>query len=100
MGDIDHIALRVDEMQVLTPEQACHYRIIHKSKANGNLIFYIDQNSFHATVVDELEMIFGNAVLLEKTSSEIISKSLSKYYRVEHTTNIVKAVKGNYDDFL
>jgi type IV pilus assembly protein PilB len=100
MEALDHISLRVDEMQMLTAEQAWHYRIIPKSKDNGVFSFYIDQKSFHPSIADELEMILGNTVSLEATSSEVIHKSLSKYYRVERQSNVTAAVNGSYDDFL
>jgi general secretion pathway protein E/type IV pilus assembly protein PilB len=100
MEELDHIALRVDEMQLLTPEQAWHYRIIPKSNGTARVIFYIDESTHAADTVDELEMILGKTVLLEKVKSEIIQKSLSTYYRVDHNTSKVAEVKGSYDDFL
>lgn len=99
MEQIDYIQLKAGEMQVLTPEQAWHYRIIPKSRDNGALAFYVDKNSYHPGIAEELEMILGKMVSFEKIEPEIISKSLSKYYRLERGNNPV-TVNGSYDDFL
>jgi len=64
---------------------------------------YVDEDKFHNQLADELEMLFGKTVTLEKTSATVIQKTLGKYYRNTNTHAAVKQVSsGNVkaDDFL
>ena len=84
----EYIALKADDLQLLTPEQAWHYRIIPKSHSEDSLIFYADEH--HLTennVADELEMLFGKTILLEKKDSGVIQQSLSRHYRKQQNDN-------------
>lgn len=87
-------------MQLLTPEQAWHYRIIPKSIGNDNLSFYIDETAFNSGINNELEVVFGKSIILEKIDWARINKTLSKYYRIDHNKNASIAAKGTHDDFL
>lgn len=103
MTENDYISLNTDQQQLITTEQAWHYRIVPKEKQNGSLYFYIDETKAVSSVKDELEILFGKNINLEKTSSELIQKTLGRYYRRGQQGKVSKQVSlaGNKtDDFL
>jgi general secretion pathway protein E/type IV pilus assembly protein PilB len=76
----DHIPLAIDLQQHLTTDQAWHYAIVPKSAQHGTLELYVDEAHFKAGLEEELEVLLGKHIVLEKTSSERVRKTLSKYY--------------------
>ena len=103
MTENDYIKLNTDQLQLITTEQAWHYRIIPKEKQNGSLHFYIDETMGGPNTRDELEILFGKPVTLENTSFETIQKTLGKYYRRGEKSKESKQVNlsGNKtEDFL
>lgn len=104
MKETDYIPLSIDLQHAITPQQAWHYHIIPKS-AEGNLQLglYVSDEKFHSQLSDELEMLFGKPVQLEKAAAAVIQKTLGKYYRNTHAhANIKQVSAGNIkaDDFL
>ncbi|HET6990285.1 MAG TPA: ATPase, T2SS/T4P/T4SS family, partial [Bacteroidia bacterium] len=83
----DHIPLAIDLQQQLTTDQAWHYAIVPKLMHNGTLELYIDEANWSARtpsekngLEEELEVLLGKRIIFEKIASEIIRKTLSKYY--------------------
>jgi len=76
----DHIPLSTDLQQLLTTEQAWHYGIVPKRSENGKLELFVDETCYTSMLQDELELLLGKQVLLEKQPSPVIRKTLSKYY--------------------
>lgn len=76
----DHIPLAIDLQQQLTTDQAWHYFVVPKTSHNGTLELYIDETNYKNGVEEELEVLLGKHIVLEKASSEIVRKTLSKYY--------------------
>lgn len=101
MAEQEYIPLKTDDLQLLTPEQAWHYRIIPKGQTHSAISFFIDEKE-PADAVEQLEMIFGKSIFLEPRQSEMIQKSLSKYYRQDQQDSRVKSLSftGNSEDFL
>lgn len=103
MDDLDHIPLNVDLQQLLTTEQAWHYRIIPKSIAKDKIEFYADDNNFSAYLKDELEILLGKNVELERVSHELVQKTLGKYYLRTNGYSTAKKTavySDKPDDFL
>jgi general secretion pathway protein E/type IV pilus assembly protein PilB len=102
MDQLDYIPLKVEDLQLLTPEQAWHYRIIPKEKTTSQLSFFIDVNNYSSIIEEELEMLFGKIISLDKKETDIISNSLSRYYRQEEKKGELKNLSSNSssDDFL
>lgn len=100
----DPIPLTIDLQQQLTTDQAWHYAIVPKSAHNGTLELYIDETNFKSGLEEELEVLLGKQVVLEKASSDSIRKTLSKYYlrNTNHTpagkVQSIAAKQG--EDFL
>ncbi|MFN6946683.1 MAG: GspE/PulE family protein [Cytophagaceae bacterium] len=102
LNSSNEILLKAEELQVITPEQAWHYRIIPKEFNSGIARFYIDKANVYEGLEDELEMLFGRSISFDFLSSDIIQKSLSRFYRQEKNNLQEKARKysGDPDDFL
>jgi len=99
---IQAIDISAELQQIITTEQAWHYNIIPKSKAENKLEFYIDESKDIKSVGEELEMLFDVNIWLEKISADIIHKSLSKFYRKGESAKSNSTVKAdvNREDFL
>lgn len=77
-----YIELSAELLQLITPDQAWHYRIVPKSTENGTLTFYSEEGNSSA---DELELLFGKNIELITTETLIIQKTLGKYYRKQNS---------------
>ncbi len=77
----DYIELSTDLQQILSSGQAWHYFVIPKYANDNKLGFFVDQNEANGFHKEELEMLFGKEVELFPTESDIIRKTLAKYYR-------------------
>lgn len=102
MQDLDYIPLRVEDLQVITAEQAWHYRIIPKENSAGMLTFFIDESADAPSVEEELEILFGKNISLEQASRDLVANSLSRYYRQEERDTRIKSISynGHSEDFL
>ncbi len=100
---MDHISLTIDLQQVITPEQAWHYNIVPKSVHGATLEFYVDQDKQSNSLLQELEILLGKVVVLEKTESLVIQKTLGKYYRKQNERTDSRRTEVDIkkaDDFL
>ncbi len=70
--------------QLISTEQAYHYRIIPYQQHNGSISFKTDVDSKEA-LRNELQIIFGKQVLLVEESTEKIQKLLALNYRKTKT---------------
>lgn len=103
MAENESITINTDLQQLITTEQAWHYGIVPKSNGGSNIAFYIDDTKNSKSIKDELEMLLGKNIQLELTNSEIITKTLGRYYRKGKKQESGKnATLVNYksDDFL
>ncbi|MFI5219072.1 MAG: GspE/PulE family protein [Bacteroidia bacterium] len=103
MDDLDHIPLNVDLQQVLTTEQAWHYRIVPKSVERNKIELYADTKHFSNDIMNELEILLGKNIEVEKVSHDLIQKTLGKYYRRTNgytTTKKTELYSEKPDDFL
>ena len=83
-GDVitrDYYEITTGEQQFLNAEQAFHYQIVPKCIGKHSLEFYIDELHFSHSLVDELELVFGLPVTLEKADSNKVQRTLTRYYR-------------------
>ena len=74
MDNLDYLPLTVGDMQLLTPEQAWHYRVIPKLQTEKSLTFFAEDRSGNDAVAEELEMIFGKQVILEWQENDLIQR--------------------------
>jgi general secretion pathway protein E/type IV pilus assembly protein PilB len=103
METVEIKSIKVDALQVLTPQQAWHYRIIPKTQSVDTLVFFIDAAvTTKDRVAEEMEMLSGKSITLEPLATDIISEALSRYYRREQTDSRVKSLSysAQSEDFL
>ncbi|NQX97041.1 MAG: type II/IV secretion system protein [Flavobacteriales bacterium] len=89
--------------QTISTDQAWHYHIIPKSIDEETFVFYADEAKMNSSLSDELEMIFGLTVKIVTVSSEKITKTLGKYYRLTYKNKRAETVSfegTNQDDFV
>ncbi len=68
--------------QLVSTEQAWHYRIIPKSSTKDEIIFFISEQFVnHQAFLNELEILFGKKIGFDSIPEEIIQKNLTRYYR-------------------
>ena len=91
MSEIKSIALEVESQQLITSDQAWHYKIVPKSDQVEDLLsFYADEDAWTESLQSELEMLFGKRVVLEKCQTDVIHQTLGKYYRKGKTNGQAK----------
>lgn len=98
----DNIEIKAEVQQLVSSEQAWHYGIIPK-RISGNIIeFYIDEGSINNAIAEELEVLFDKKVVFIGISSEVLKKTLGKYYRKgnKKASGQVRSLNVNSDDFL
>jgi general secretion pathway protein E/type IV pilus assembly protein PilB len=99
----DAISLTAEMQQTISTDQAWHYHIVPKSVDNETFVFYADEAKMNSSLSDELEMIFGLNIKIVPVSSEQITKTLGKYYRVTYKNKTAETVSfegTNSDDFV
>jgi general secretion pathway protein E/type IV pilus assembly protein PilB len=77
----DYFELETTAQQFLRPEQAFHYQIVPKQISSKTLSFFVDELHYRHDLEDELELVFGLPVSLERTDSRKVQKTLTRYYR-------------------
>jgi len=100
---MDYIPLTTEQQQMITSTQAWHYHIVPDSIHNDTISFYYDEQQYFEELKDELELLFGKTIILHKQPSDLILKTLGRYYRkseVENKSNTAFASDYASDDFL
>ena len=87
MSKVDYIPLEVQLVQLITSEQAWHYRIIPKEVLNDKISFLTDAST--DDIVNELEMLYGKEIVLIKADKGIIENTLGRYYRLSKSRSKV-----------
>ncbi len=65
---------------LLTGKQAWHYRIVPYAEASGRLRCYGDEEIKNASLEDELQLLTGQTILIDRIASEQLQPLLEKYY--------------------
>jgi type IV pilus assembly protein PilB len=79
------IHINQQTISLLTGKQAWHYRVVPSQHQNGNLHLYADDAFNYPGLQDELEMLTGRKISLEKIPAPIIQELLELHYRKEQT---------------
>lgn len=80
-GMSNAININQQTISLITSKQAWHYRIVPGEHSNGSLHFYADRDFPYANLEDELEMLTGKKIFLEKIAGEEIQLLLESYYQ-------------------
>lgn len=97
---MEHIKLDPEIKQMLTPEQAWHYKVIpHKDEADSFILYFAAQ-AIDPSVVRELEMVLGRKFIPRSIDAQVIEKTLSIYYRLtKRVAGPDKMLNTTGDDF-
>ncbi len=92
-----------DLLQLITADQAWHYRIIPKEQKKEGWSFFVDDACDSSSIQAELEILWGVSIQLEQFPSEEIKLALGRFYRqaeerVESQTQ--EQYTGDADNFL
>jgi type IV pilus assembly protein PilB len=101
----ENITLSADVQQLITAGQAWHYFIIPKNAYDGVLEVYIDEQNANDQVKDELEVLLNKKIKFEKIDSDVLRKTLGKYYRktengTDKKTSATHITNYQAEDFL
>ena len=102
MNLTEEITLVTDNLHLLTKDQAWHYRVLPKSRLNGQFTLYCEDTADLNELAAELEILLGTQVKLEPVAAVQIARLLSKYYIKENAAQGAAQyqVSHNPDDFL
>lgn len=98
---MDQIEIDTRTQQLLTPEQAWHYKIIPKEKKDKLCLFISD--TIGESLRDELDLVFGFGLELFPVPHDSILKALSRYYHTYNeggNFNIEQLSEQDVDGFL
>ncbi len=101
------IEIPVSLKQLITSEQAFHYRILPFKQLDHQVFFKTDQSNIES-LQQELQIVLDTEVVLERVETEQLNKYLSTYYRksnasktedFSYETNFLKKLIGTAQDF-
>jgi type IV pilus assembly protein PilB len=76
----EYIHLETETMQAITSDQAWFYRIVPKKVYDGIFELYYDEVKDGDLLREELEVLTGKHIELVSTQSEVIERTLNRYY--------------------
>lgn len=80
----ENLNIPTELQQLISAEQAYHYRIIPSEQHNGSITFKTDSSTTES-LSQELQIIFGKKVSVVATSTEVIQKTLALNYRKQES---------------
>lgn len=96
----EEIIVLAENQHCISSDLANHYRIVPKSVTNLEIEFYADDALADENSKEELELLMGKEIILERIPSNVIEKALSVYYRKERLSNPSKSLTIDKGDFL
>jgi len=89
-------------ISLISGKQAWHYRIVPASQENGKIFLYAEDNLPDDGLTNELEMLIGKTIILQKTKSHTIEALLKTWYPNDQldTRQQNAFYHGNPDAFL
>ena len=101
MNLTEDITLLTEYVHLVTKDQAWHYRVLPKHKANDHLLLYCDEGADVNGLISELEVLLNQTILLEPIPAAHVSRLLSKYYIKDSAAQGSSQMQiNNADNFL
>jgi type IV pilus assembly protein PilB len=97
---LEYIPLTTEIMQVITPDQAWHYRIIPKNTAQREIELYADSISCSDLIQHELEILLDKRIVMHSVDSALIERTLNRFYLRNNARKTTSALDLNSDEFL
>ncbi len=79
----DDVSSLLENIGMITPAQAWHYRIVPHKKEGEQLFFLGEETNCLPAIAEELEMLFGKSVSLLPAPVPVIEQLLNTHYRRE-----------------
>lgn len=96
--------LEIDEniRHSISDQQAWHYHIVPKEMSDAKWTLYIEDSYDTESVKEELELTFNRSIQFEVVESEILRKTLNRYYRISDSeAQSLKTISNsNANNFL
>jgi type IV pilus assembly protein PilB len=101
MSVTEEIILLTENIHWLTKDQAWHYKVLPKHKANDHYLLYCEDGVDKDTLAAELELLLNQDVRLEPIPGTQVARLLSKYYIKDNAAQGSSQMHiNNADDFL
>lgn len=103
MNNYSTFQLSAEQVHLLKPEQAWHYRIVPLEKENGIFKLLIDREQDISYLKAELSVIFDYAINLQEIESADIERLLHTFYfrnEGESSYHQVKELSAQQSDFI
>lgn len=101
MNLTEDIVLLTENIHWLTKDQAWHYRVLPKNKADDHFLLYCDQTADKNALIPELEILLNLTVKLCPIPASQIARLLSKYYIKDNAApGAAQFQINNADNFL
>jgi len=101
MNLTEDITLLTENIHLLTKDQAWHYRVLPKNKANDLFLLYCEEGADQNALSSELEILLNQEIRLEPIPATQIARLLSKYYLKDNAAQGSSQVQiSNADNFL
>ena len=81
MSEMNNLSVSAELQQVIPSDLAWHYRVIPQEITEELAKFYIDDTQNLTTVAEELTALLGKNVELIPGKSDVIQRSLGKFFR-------------------
>lgn len=94
----EDVELSIELRNVLTPEQAWEYKTVPKYISDGKKVFVTDRVDDVSIILAELELVLGESIDIEVTSSDEVNLYLHKFYALAQTSNDNQIPQGR--DFV
>lgn len=92
MVEGNNISITTELQQLISADQAWHYRIVPKSQFNGTYQFYIDNTQAVNDIKPELEVLLDKHIELFDCDTLVVQQALGKYYRKGKGTSQAKTI--------
>lgn len=75
------VEIPAEVINLLTAQQAWHYRIVPKAKVGEMLLCYVAQSRKNDMLLEEITLLTGKNVSFEEIDDSLLATFLSRYYR-------------------
>jgi type IV pilus assembly protein PilB len=102
MNIAEEITLLTESIHWLAKDQAWHYRVLPKHKADNHFLLYCEDTADKIALSSELEILLNITVKLEPIPVAQIARLLSKYYIKDNAAqgSVQLQLNNNADNFL
>lgn len=100
INEIEKITLSTELQQVISADQAWHYKIIPFESDSEIDSFYTLENLNNESLNNELEMVLGKSIVLKSINETVLNQALNKYYRRAGEGKVTLTVDDDYDELF